>query len=74
MIQFTAKLRFPTGETVWASLKTTTPKGVSRVGYLGAVDLLPDRPEHTNAVIIERWFRQLARKLGAMPEFVSEMH
>jgi hypothetical protein len=69
MIQFTAKLRFPTGETAWALLEATTPKEVSRVDYEGAVDMLPDRPEHASALIIERLFRQFGRKLGTMPAF-----
>jgi len=69
MIQFTAKLHSPTGQTAWALLEASTPKEVARVEYLGEVDLLPDKPEHASAVIIERLFRQLGRRLGVVPKF-----
>jgi len=69
MIQFTARLYLPTGETVWALLEAISPQEVSRVDYEGMVDLLPDRPEQASAVIIERLFRQLGRKLDAVPAF-----
>jgi hypothetical protein len=71
MIQFTAKLRFPTGEVVWALLAAHSPKADAGapVDYEGAVDLLPRRPEHSNAVALEQEFRQFARELGAWPSF-----
>ncbi len=69
MIQFTAKLRSPTGETVWALLEASSPREASRVDYEGALELLPDRLEYASAVMIERLFRQSGRKLGATPAF-----
>ena len=69
MIQFIAKLRFPTGETVSALLEAGSPNELSIVDYDGAVDLLPSRPEQASAVMIEGLFRQLGRKRGAVPAF-----
>ena len=69
MIQFTAKLSLPTGETTRALLEAHSPREVSRVEYEGAVDLLLTRPEEASAVIIERIFRQTGGKLGVVPVF-----